>query len=513
MKKLVLFTSLVLIALASCKKNGPIVKVKSVSFSSKNYEMLDIDEYLCMRENLVITPNGILDTCKIAWESSDRYVAGINIDGCLEPRSAGQTMVFANVQGKYASCKVTVLETQVESISLEDMSVELIDYMSIRYTTVPSGIPKRRISFSSSNSNIAYVSPNSGDVVVGVGVGTATITAKVDDKVATCKVTVWKKDVQSITISPKAYLFTSVGETMQLTAKIEPEDATYRTASWSSSDKNIATVKGGLVTCTGRGSAVITAEVDGKRAECIVTMPEYGTVTDSQNNTYKTVNIGNLWWMAENMRATKYSPNNIVSKNIDIAVLTPGSSCPYTPYCIDAGKKTNWVSEEDWDTSYDDLVSKFGYLYNWAAAVGVADGRNAKTDFGTSRQGICPDGWHLPSAAEWDKLRDFVEDCKGEASTAGKYLKSVNGWYNRESSYKPSLDSFGFTVLPAGKCKTGKVGNVGLDGVFWTSTPNVDYPESFAQFKLFSWVNDYISSTATLYGSKEEAYSVRCVKK
>jgi len=79
-------------------------------------------------------------------------------------------------------------------------------------------------------------------------------------------------------------------------------------------------------------------------------------------------------------------------------------------------------------------------------------------------QGICPDGWHIPSNADWDKLflyvdndtygNGFVEEDVYISSTAGKYLKATYGW-NEEGN---GVDKYGFSALP---------GVGGYDGFWW----------------------------------------------
>lgn len=512
MKKLVVLTSLVLLVLASCKKDGPVAKVESIAFKEKSYEILENEMDLNLKKKLVITPSGIIDTCKITWKVSDTEVA--EMDGnYLVPLMPGDVNVTATVQGQSATCNVSILAVPVESITLTNMTVPLYGSKQIECTTVPAGISIRRIAFTSSNDDVAYV--NSDGMVQGKGVGEATITAKVDGKEATCTVTVEKKNVTSLTVSPIAHRFASVGETLQLTAKIVPSDASVQVVKWSSDKTSVAVVdeNTGLVTCKGGGTAIITAKCDGKEATCTVSMPEYGTVTDCQNNTYKTVKIGSQWWMAENMRATEYSENNTDSKDINIRIIAGGGTINFLPYCIDARNKSNWYSTKDWDTSYDDLVSKFGCLYNWAAAVGVADGEKVKDYFSGNRQGICPDGWHIPSISEWYQFRTFVEESEDNYK-AGKCLKSVNGWYNKdESQYKPALDTYGFTALPAGAYQDSRLVSVGRVGVFWTSSVDPYNKDSYAQFMRLSWSDDKMDNTITsVYSYKAECYSVRCVK-
>ena len=65
-------------------------------------------------------------------------------------------------------------------------------------------------------------------------------------------------------------------------------------------------------------------------------------------------------------------------------------------------------------------------------------------------QGACPDGWHLPSDAEWTELVDFVGS-DGHSGTEGTALKSTTGW----DSGITGTDDYGFNALPGGKRNSG----------------------------------------------------------
>lgn len=511
MKKFLLLSCAVLFALSGCKKEGANTKITSLEFKKGSYELYENDSDKNMKKELVAAPDGILDKEKIVWKVSDEEVAEMS-GNFLVPIMPGDVKVTATVQNISATCNVSILPVPVESITLEDMTVALYGSSQIKCTTVPSGISLKRITFSSSDDDIAYV--NSDGMVQGKGTGDATITATVDDKTATCKVTVKKIDVTSVVVAPKSYRFSEAGETVQLTATIKPDDASVKIVTWSSSNTDVATVdENGLVTCVSAGDAIITAAADGKSDKCTIYVTAYGTVKDCQGNEYKTVKLGTQWWMAENMRATKYSQNNVDSKNINMTLVSSGTKMTYKPCYVDARNKANWNSPEDWDTEYDDLVPKLGYLYNWAAAVGVEDGDKVKSSLTDKRQGICPDGWHLPTISEWYKLRDFVNDAEGESGKSGKHLKSVNGWYKGMDIYKPALDTYGFSVLPAGSYQDGKLYSIARTGIFWTASVDMYNPDHYADFMEFSFCYDYMDDSMTsLYGLKKDAYSVRCVK-
>ncbi|MCQ2350524.1 MAG: hypothetical protein MJ003_00940 [Paludibacteraceae bacterium] len=184
---------------------------------------------------------------------------------------------------------------------------------------------------------------------------------------------------------------------------------------------------------------------------------------------YPQVTIGTQVWMAENYRCSKYDTQ---SEAYNASWLTNNTiptseSNTYTPYYTDASDKSKWKSSEYAGNLTDTQIKKLGYLYNWAAAVGVADGQMQTTAFSGKRQGICPNGWHVPSRAEWQTLYDYIYSAQKLTSNAvGKYLKTTSGWYQNGNG----LDSYGFAALPAGDAYGSSVGGVGHHTFFWTAT-------------------------------------------
>lgn len=78
--------------------------------------------------------------------------------------------------------------------------------------------------------------------------------------------------VTSVTVSSKT-LNLEVGQTRTLTATVTPDNATDKTVTWTSSDKNVATVVDGTVAAVGEGTATITATAaNGKKDTCKVTV-------------------------------------------------------------------------------------------------------------------------------------------------------------------------------------------------------------------------------------------------
>ena len=209
---------------------------------------------------------------------------------------------------------------------------------------------------------------------------------------------------------------------------------------------------------------------------------EYGELTDKRDGKkYKTVKIGDQWWMAENL-------------NYADSVKTPSLL------------EQSWCFENE-----PDSCSKYGRLYTWAAAIDSAklykdksiecgDGKTCSLP--DTVYGICPEGWHLPDTTEWNALFAIV----GGKNYAGKFLKSQSSW-SRSSLYGKGLDAFGFSALPAGRrYYEDRFLDNGIYADFWSAT---EYENNHA-YGPNLYVAGYNVSLDYVY--KGLAFAVRCIK-
>lgn len=116
--------------------------------------------------------------------------------------------------------------------------------------------------------------------------------------------------------------------------------------------------------------------------------PVEGTMTDARDgNVYKTVKLADQVWMAENLR---YLPE----QHDDVSDTEPR-------YYI-------W-SDYDKDTQLGaEALKVYGAFYNWKAAL---QGEEPQTSADQAPiRGVCPEGWHIPSQAEWQQLAQYVLD-------------------------------------------------------------------------------------------------------
>src|SRR5690554_6700140 len=136
----------------------------------------------------------------------------------------------------------------------------------------------------------------------------------------------------------------------------------------------------------------------------------YSTIKDARDNqTYRIVTIGSQTWMAENL---KYLPS----------VVGPETGSQTTPHYYVYGYNGTNVTDAKATANYN----TYGVLYNWPAEMNA-----------------CPDGWHLPSDAEWTELTDYL----GGESVAGGKLKET-GTTHWASPNTGATNETGFTALP-----------------------------------------------------------------
>ena len=209
-----------------------------------------------------------------------------------------------------------------------------------------------------------------------------------------------------------------------------------------------------------------------------------GTMTDSRDGrTYKTVTIGTQTWMAENLN---YAYTGV----------------PYKVYSY-TSDSTSWCYNDDANN-----CSKYGRLYTWAAAMdsvgtwstnGKGCGYKKTCSPTYPVRGVCPEGWHLPTKAEFETLFTAV----GGQSTAGKVLKSTSGW----NSGGNGSDAFAFSALPAGhRDYYGNYNSEGDYAHFWSSTES-NSDDAYSMYLFYS-----VGDACLDYDGKFTGFSVRCLK-
>ena len=247
--------------------------VTSVNISNKQ---LSLEKGETFELNASAFPADASDT-SITWISSAPEVCEVGDDGTIIAKKGGQAVITAQSSNRdvYAQCAVTVEVTSTE-LRLDISQIELWEKETVAVSCLftPQDVTNTSVKWVSSNSDIASV--ENGKITAN-SVGTAVITATANDsgKSASCTVKVSRKTEK--VILEQTEITIENGESFILSAKVLPEDATYKTLSWTTSDKEVAVVdESGTVTAKGAGTSTITATTDqgGNKAVCHVTVTQ-----------------------------------------------------------------------------------------------------------------------------------------------------------------------------------------------------------------------------------------------
>lgn len=206
----------------------------------------------------------------------DRYSKNI-IETLYVPE--GSLEAYTKAYGGYDDIGNIIEMKKVSNIALRWISphqMQSNEHTNLLFEVQPSDAFDKRLKWSSDNEEVATVDDN-GEVYAHKS-GTATITVTTYDGSVSnsCEIIV-AKPVAGVSIEPAEVELTELGKTAQLTAKIQPEDATNKNVTWKSSNESVCIVsnKGELLT-TGYGKTVVLATTeDGNYVgTCIVTVSE-----------------------------------------------------------------------------------------------------------------------------------------------------------------------------------------------------------------------------------------------
>ncbi|MCF8303519.1 MAG: fibrobacter succinogenes major paralogous domain-containing protein [Bacteroidales bacterium] len=216
--------------------------------------------------------------------------------------------------------------------------------------------------------------------------------------------------------------------------------------------------------------------------------PGMPTVEDIDGNTYFTTQIGEQCWMASNLNTTRDANGNQI-----------------TNYCYDEDPGN---------------CEMYGGLYEWDV---MMNGEGSSNGNPSGVQGICPDGWHIPSDAEWSELtnyliNNYIDINSGNVGNKLKSCRQVNSplgddcntsehprWNEHGNQY--GTNDFGFASLPGGhRLSNGYFFYLGQKGYWWSCTET---------FSTYVWHREMGYSSGSVYRDyydKAYGFSVRCIK-
>lgn len=221
--------------------------------------------------------------------------------------------------------------------------------------------------------------------------------------------------------------------------------------------------------------------------------PAAPTVTDIDGNVYSTVQVGEQCWMRENMRTTRYADGTAIACSSTGSITT---AYRYYPNHDSAN------------------VAAYGYLYNWFAVMNYVNSTNLTSGI---VQGVCPNGWHVPSDSDWVQLLYYVSSqniygCHNNSNNISKAMASTTGWdissiecatgYNQSSN-----NATGFSTFPAGCFRIGYQSCIGKAAYLWSTT---EYSGNAAYGTYVDFDDTIMQRVNNLF--KEAGLTVRCLR-
>lgn len=485
---------------AGCTKTA----TKTIAIGTAQVEITakDKDAELCFDETTTLTANG-------ANISSYEWSTGATTNSITTPAQAVGTKTYSVTITNISGCTATDTITITTHAAVETVSGTTLDICTgndFSYTPTTSSTTLKYSWTIASNEGVTGVAAQSTPTAAPIA-GTNLRNSSNEILTVVYEVTPWEGSCS--------------GTSFNVTVNVKPS-ITNATVSFDDADVNITLYYGacdtlynvptptyttnyeGTLTLSNNVSSVNSGTILGRIApgtytivwtltdECgnprsytknyIVNYPPCGTdltAIDNDNNTYQTVRIGCECWTKSNLRTTTYSDGS------DVAFARAYSSQAYP------------------DTTAN--KANFGLLYTWYSAVNVAEGNDTaepevKDAVGSGYpyvQGVCPEGWAIPSMAQFYNAVSTVANIDGMKST------DINKWLPEHAG----TDESGFSAVGAGFYNAG-LGFESLLGKtwFWSYDQNI-YTAQAAS------IGYYCIEMLNEEQPKGMGFSIRCIKR
>ena len=169
----------------------------------------------------------------------------------------------------------------------------------------------------------------------------------------------------------------------------------------------------------------------------------------------------------------------------------------------------------------ESLASRYGWLYNWPA---VMHGDSTSNTNPSGVQGICPNGWHVPSMEEWQQLRQYLRSesrywCEGDSMNISKALASSSILWGHNSNnfsqnpcfvmnYPTANNASGFSAYPAECFDCNTAWSRHTSAHYWTATETEQYGAYYERVDVWN-----ANALAIHLGeAKSLGFSVRCLR-
>jgi uncharacterized protein (TIGR02145 family) len=201
------------------------------------------------------------------------------------------------------------------------------------------------------------------------------------------------------------------------------------------------------------------------------------------------VQICNQIWTTQNLNVSTYADGTVIPQVQDAtawASLSTGAWCYYA----------------------NDAIN--GKVYNWYAVAGIYDAASFNNPL--LRKKLAPDGWHMPTNYEWNKLVKCIDPLADTTTcctnSAGIAMKSTTGWNNNGLNSGTGTNRSGFAGVPGGyRNYDGAFYAFGINGVWWSSTENSTMTSGLNRILAYN-----SSDVKRQTSNKSNGNPVRCIR-
>ncbi|MDC0106550.1 fibrobacter succinogenes major paralogous domain-containing protein [bacterium] len=453
---------------------------------------------------------------QLVWTSSEVISGAFNTVGLKTIINVGDYWMVADFQGSISNNLTAQVNPVSNIVVCHGSDVPQVDFS----TTNNQGTTQ----YYWTNDNGSIGIPTSGvNDFGGLGVSNTTTVPQVSNITVTPELTfqgqttTGPSEMFTITVNPEAQVDPIADITVNSGETVQPINFTiYNTSgtttySWTNSTPSLglgSSGSGNIPAFTASntsaipivGTITVTPTFTNGGVSCtgpsisftITVNPAAGSITDQDGNTYDYLYYGDQVWTVENAQMVTYrdgTPIPQVTSNGVWEDTTTGAWCYYNN---DPAK---------------------GKLYNWYAVMGIHD-----TDPNTPNKEFAPEGWHVPSDAEWTTLENHLiaNGYNYDGTTTGnkiaKAMASTTGWYSSTEAGaigndQSSNNNSNFNAFPEGnRLLNGSFNNEGSNAIFWSST---EYNTNYAWYRYLFNNN---STLNRIYYYKRYGFSVRFVR-
>lgn len=417
-------------------------------------------------------------------------------------------MALAAVSLSLFSCTKDKVEVSGVSVSPDEVSLMVGETCKLSAVVSPDDAVYSEIVWTSSDEAVASVAQDG--LVTAVSSGNAEIYAAVGEKRGACKVSVSVPavPVESVVISETS-LDIQVGDVVELTFQIYPEDADYSEIIWTSSDETVASVEDGKVTGLAEGTAEVVVSVDGVSASCSVTVTKplpaatgdyyYSDGTWSAELDPSKTAVGIVFYTgnpaADDAALAREHPECV---NGLVVALGETMSAWQPSYAQQGALVGDWIKGNV--TDYETVASSWGFENALNRIMGY-NNTKAIQEFNAATENS---SWPVTAV---ESVEEYAASVPAPENTSGWYLPSAkelsllcSGEYDDDIFFIYDMTEIMQQVNP----KIEKAAGTVLSGQYWSSTEDADEQD-------YAWYVSFMDGSVSSTNKATEEFKVRPV--